>query len=132
LTTAKQSDAAQVEPHEKAGQQPGGINAASLELGIERTDAQRAVKIAGIKDEAVQAVIDAGATDHASNAMATSATNADTSTTTPTMRNCSVRVMGLSLSPGGDITTPSKVRRCASTLPPLMSSAQSSPAPTGP
>ena len=44
LAAKKQSDAAQVGPHRKAGQQPGGINAAVRELGIERTQAQRAVK----------------------------------------------------------------------------------------
>lgn len=40
LTT--DSHAAQLAPHRKAGQQPGGINAATRELGIERTEAQRA------------------------------------------------------------------------------------------
>jgi hypothetical protein len=48
---------AQVAPHRKAGQQPGGINAAVRELGIERTEAQRAVKIAGIKPEAKAAAV---------------------------------------------------------------------------
>jgi hypothetical protein len=53
--------------------------------------------------------------DHASNATATSATNAATSTTTPTMRNCSALVMGLRLSLADDITTPPiGARPCAS------------------
>ena len=38
LTEEKQkNDAAQVAPHRKAGQQPGGINAAVRELGIDHT-----------------------------------------------------------------------------------------------
>jgi hypothetical protein len=43
---SKKRDAAQLAPHQKAGQQPGGINAAVRELGIERREAQRAIKIA--------------------------------------------------------------------------------------
>lgn len=48
IRLTEERDAAQVAPHQprKAGQQPGGINAATRELGIERTQAQRAVKIA--------------------------------------------------------------------------------------
>lgn len=38
----------------------GGINAASRELGIERTEAQRAVKVASITDEAKDAAREAG------------------------------------------------------------------------
>jgi ParB family chromosome partitioning protein len=38
----------------------GGINAAVRELGIDRTQAQRAVKIAGISDEAKAAAREAG------------------------------------------------------------------------
>jgi ParB family chromosome partitioning protein len=45
-------DAAQSAPHGKAGQKPGGINAATRELGIERTKAQRAVKVAALAPEA--------------------------------------------------------------------------------
>ena len=42
----------------KAGpqHQPSGINAATRELGIDRTEAQRAVKIDGLTDEAKQAI----------------------------------------------------------------------------
>jgi hypothetical protein len=42
MTEKKQRDAAQLAPHQpkKAGQQPGGINAAVRELGIDRTKAQ--------------------------------------------------------------------------------------------
>jgi ParB family chromosome partitioning protein len=50
-----QSDAAQSAPHRKAGQQPGGINEASRELGVERTDAQRAIKVASLSEEAKDA-----------------------------------------------------------------------------
>jgi ParB family chromosome partitioning protein len=61
LTTAKQETiSAQVEPKIDRGRPEGGINAASRDLGIDRNEAQRAVKIAGIEDDAVQAVIDAG------------------------------------------------------------------------
>lgn len=54
LTEEKQAgDAAQLAPHQrKAGQQPGGINAATRELGIDRTQAQRAVMTASASSEA--------------------------------------------------------------------------------
>lgn len=42
----------------------GGINAASRELGIERTEAQRSVKIAGLSDEAKIAAREAGFDDN--------------------------------------------------------------------
>lgn len=45
-------DASQVETHRKAGQQPGGINAAARDLGISKPDAHRAVKVASLSDEA--------------------------------------------------------------------------------
>jgi ParB family chromosome partitioning protein len=38
----------------------GGINAAVRDLGIDRTEAQRAVKIAGLSDEAKQAAVETG------------------------------------------------------------------------
>jgi ParB/RepB/Spo0J family partition protein len=62
LTEDKEADAAQSAPHQarKAGQQPGGINAAVRGLGIERTEAQRAVKIASITPEARVAADAAG------------------------------------------------------------------------
>ncbi|ACI98702.1 hypothetical protein [Rhodospirillum centenum] len=44
------------QPHDK------GIKAAVRELGIDRTEAQRAVKIAAISDEAKQAARDAAVT----------------------------------------------------------------------
>jgi ParB family chromosome partitioning protein len=50
------TDVSQVATHQK-GQRPGGINAASRELGVDRTDAQRAVKVASLSDEATQDVI---------------------------------------------------------------------------
>jgi hypothetical protein len=52
------TDAAQLAPHRKAGQQPGGINAATRELGIDRTEAQRSTKIDGLTAEAKQAAIE--------------------------------------------------------------------------
>ncbi len=44
----------------------GGVRAAVRELGIDRSDAQRAVKIAGIADEAKAAARDAGLDDNQS------------------------------------------------------------------
>ncbi|MBS0641340.1 MAG: hypothetical protein JSS43_15810 [Proteobacteria bacterium] len=46
------------------GQPKGGINAAVRELGIDRTEAQRAVKIASLSDEAKAAARDAGVADN--------------------------------------------------------------------
>jgi len=46
--------------HKKRGQQPGGVNAASRELGISKDDAHRATKVASLSDEAKQAARDAG------------------------------------------------------------------------
>lgn len=63
LTAEGKFHAAQVEPHRKAGQQPGGINAATRELGIDRNEAQRAVKIASMTDEAKAAAKAAGLDD---------------------------------------------------------------------
>lgn len=60
----KPNDAAQVGPHRKAGQQPGGINAASRELGIERKEAQRSVKVASISQEAKQEAVARGLDDN--------------------------------------------------------------------
>jgi ParB-like nuclease domain len=50
----------QVAPHKKRGQQPGGISAAARELGIEETDAKRAVKVASLSDEAKAAAREHG------------------------------------------------------------------------
>ncbi len=59
---------AQVAPvSDKGGRgNKGGINAASRDLGVERTDAQRAVKIGGLTDEAKQAARDSGLDDNQS------------------------------------------------------------------
>jgi ParB family transcriptional regulator, chromosome partitioning protein len=46
--------------------QEGGINAASRELGIERTDAQRAVKVASLSDEAQHEAVKLGLDDNRS------------------------------------------------------------------
>jgi len=58
--------AAQSALHGKAGQQPGGINAASRELGIERTDAHRSVKVSSLSDEAKDAARETGLDDNRS------------------------------------------------------------------
>lgn len=47
-------------PDGKGHRQESGINAASRELGIERTDAQRAVKVASLSDEAKEAARETG------------------------------------------------------------------------
>jgi ParB family chromosome partitioning protein len=67
LTTAKQIDAgnaSQLATHKKRGQQPGGVNAASRELGISKDDAHRAIKVASLSDEAKHAARDAGIDDN--------------------------------------------------------------------
>jgi ParB family chromosome partitioning protein len=58
---------AQVAPKGPVGHRPqSGINAATRELGIERTQAQRAVKIDGLSGEAKQAAREAGISDNQS------------------------------------------------------------------
>jgi len=47
-------------PDGKGHRQESGINAASRELGIERTDAQRAVKVASLSEEAKEAAREVG------------------------------------------------------------------------
>jgi ParB-like chromosome segregation protein Spo0J len=64
LTEQKNNDVAQVAPHRKAGQQPGGIRAASRDLGIDRDDANRAVKVASLSDEAKDAAREHGLDDN--------------------------------------------------------------------
>jgi hypothetical protein len=59
-------NAVQVAPHKKKGQQPGGISAAARELGIEETDAKRAVKVASLSDEAKAAAVKHGLDDNRS------------------------------------------------------------------
>jgi hypothetical protein len=68
IRLAGEHDAAQVDPHQprKAGQQPGGINDASRELGIERKAAQRAAKIDSLTDEAKETARDLGLDDNQS------------------------------------------------------------------
>lgn len=53
-------NASQLAAHRKPGQQPGGINAASRELGIDATDAHRAVRVAALSDEAKDAARETG------------------------------------------------------------------------
>jgi len=59
-------DASQSETHHKAGQQPGGVNAAARELGISKPDAHRAVKVASLSEEAKEAARSAGLDDNRS------------------------------------------------------------------
>lgn len=64
--------ASQLATHHKAGQQPGGINAASRELGIDRDDAHRAVKVASLSDEAKEAAREIGLDNNRSALLAAS------------------------------------------------------------
>lgn len=48
---------AQVAPKPQGGRPHGGINAATRELGIDRTQAQRSVKVASISQEAKQEAV---------------------------------------------------------------------------
>jgi hypothetical protein len=64
LTNEKNNDAAQVAPHRKAGQQPGGIRAASRDLGMDRDAANRAIKVAALSDEAKDAAREHGLDDN--------------------------------------------------------------------
>ena len=54
------SYASQVETHKNKGQQPGGINAAARELGIDKNAAHRATKVAAITPEAKAAAKETG------------------------------------------------------------------------
>jgi ParB/RepB/Spo0J family partition protein len=63
LTAAKQVSV-QSAPKPKGGRPASGVNAASRELGIDSTDAKRAVKVASISDDAKQAARDAGLDDN--------------------------------------------------------------------
>jgi len=55
---------AQVAPKMDRGRPEAGINKAARELGVDRTDAQRAVKVAGLAPEAKEAARDAGLADN--------------------------------------------------------------------
>lgn len=57
---------AQCAPKPQGGRPESGINAASRELGIERTDAQRAVKVASITEAAKEAARKTGLDDNRS------------------------------------------------------------------
>lgn len=50
----------------KLGRPEGGVDAARRELGLERNDAHRATKVAGLSDDAKQAARDAGLDDNRS------------------------------------------------------------------
>jgi ParB family chromosome partitioning protein len=66
LTEGKQLQSAQTEPIEskradgRGHRHEGGINAAARELGINRAEAQRALKIAGLSDDARAVADEAG------------------------------------------------------------------------
>lgn len=66
LCDAERNKQAQVAPVSGGRGNESGINAASRELGIDRTDAQRAVKIASITPEAKEAAQEAGIDDNQS------------------------------------------------------------------
>jgi ParB-like chromosome segregation protein Spo0J len=68
IRLAEECDAAQVDPHQprKAGQQPGGVNQASRDLGIDRKAAQRAAKIDSLAPEAKAAAVELGLDDNQS------------------------------------------------------------------
>jgi hypothetical protein len=65
LTEASQVSA-QVDPKPQGGRPEGGVNAAARELGVERKQAHRAVKIDGLTDEAKEAARAAGLADNQS------------------------------------------------------------------
>ncbi|WP_267428517.1 hypothetical protein [Methylobacterium sp. GC_Met_2] len=62
LTEAQQAEgiSVQVEQKPKRGRPEGGVSAASRELGVQRSEAVRAFKIAGITPEAKEAAKAAG------------------------------------------------------------------------
>jgi uncharacterized ParB-like nuclease family protein len=65
LTTTKQAEvSSQVETKPQGGRPEGGVNAASRELGISKADAHRAMKVAGMSEEAKQAARDVGLDDN--------------------------------------------------------------------
>ena len=57
---------AQLAPKMDRGRPESGVNAASRDLGIERTDVQRAVKVASLSDEAKRAAEEHGLADNRS------------------------------------------------------------------
>ena len=57
---------AQVEPKPQGGRPEGGVRAAARELGIEKEDARRAVKVASLSEEAKEAARSAGLDDNRS------------------------------------------------------------------
>jgi hypothetical protein len=59
-----QSPQLQNATHRKAGQQAGGVNAASRELGIDKHDAHRAAKVASLSPEAKKVARETGLDDN--------------------------------------------------------------------
>jgi ParB-like chromosome segregation protein Spo0J len=64
IAITEKSYALQKATHRKAGQQAGGVNAASRELGIDKYDAHRAVKVASLSPEAKKAARETGLDDN--------------------------------------------------------------------
>jgi ParB/RepB/Spo0J family partition protein len=60
FAASEAADASQVETHRKAGQQPGGVSAAARELGVNKSEAHRAVKVDSITPAAKEAARAAG------------------------------------------------------------------------
>lgn len=61
ITEAEQGEGvlAQLEPKPRGGRPESGVRAAARELGVERNEAQRAIKVASISERAKQAAVDA-------------------------------------------------------------------------
>jgi ParB family transcriptional regulator, chromosome partitioning protein len=61
ITEAEQNEGvlSQIEPKPRGGRPESGVRAAARELGVERNEAQRAVKVASISERAKQAAVDA-------------------------------------------------------------------------
>jgi hypothetical protein len=67
LTAAKQAEVSdKLSETPNKGGRPGKATAAARELGIHERDAQRAIKVASISDEAKEAAVDAGLADNRS------------------------------------------------------------------
>jgi len=56
LTEEQEANASQLGTHKQKGQQPGGINAAARELGLSKSQAHRAIKVASLPEQVKQAV----------------------------------------------------------------------------
>jgi hypothetical protein len=75
LKSKPRANASQPETHRKAGQRPGGVNAAARELGIAKSDAHRAINVAKLSDEAKQVAREVGLDDDRTALLAAAAKN---------------------------------------------------------